>query len=55
MAEESRRPPAPVLTVPVTVRLSPSQYDAVYRRAQTERVSIPELIRRQLNQPEPDD
>jgi hypothetical protein len=36
-------------SVPVCVRLTPQQYDDVYQQAQQDRVSVPEVIRRQLD------
>lgn len=34
--------------VPVCVKLPPRQYDALYRRSQRARVSVPEVIRRDV-------
>jgi hypothetical protein len=36
-------------SVPVHVKMTTQQYDDVYRRAQAERVSVPEIIRRSLD------
>jgi hypothetical protein len=50
----TRRPGRPPLdkddedSVSVHVRLSPREYDAAYQRAQRDRVTVPESIRRQL-------
>lgn len=35
-------------SVPVHVKMSPSQYDNTYRRAQAARVTVPEQIRRDV-------
>jgi hypothetical protein len=53
MAERHRPPGRPPVqrgepSVSVHVRVSASQFDALDRRAQSERVNIPELIRRRL-------
>jgi hypothetical protein len=46
------RPPlcADAKTVPVNVRLSASEYDAIYARARQEGTTIPALIRRGVEQ-----
>lgn len=40
-------------SVPVCLTLTAKQYDALYRRAQCDRVSVPEQIRRELREPAP--
>jgi hypothetical protein len=51
---DARRPGRPPLdargrlSVPVAVRVTLAQYDALYARAQRDRVSLPEAIRRAL-------
>jgi hypothetical protein len=35
-------------SVPICVRVKPKQYDDLYARAQRDRVSIPERVRRDL-------
>ena len=52
---DTRKPGRPMLpnatrlTVAVSVRLTADRYDALYARAQRERCSIPEVIRRNLD------
>jgi len=51
---DDRRPGRPPLdpnhrSIPVTVRLSPSQYDDAHQQARRERITLPELIRRRLS------
>jgi hypothetical protein len=53
----ARRPGRPPLdpsgaSVPVHVKLSPSQYDATYLRAQRAGVSVPEILRRDAQRAE---
>jgi hypothetical protein len=50
---EPRRPGRPPLdgkgrSVPVCIKMPARQYDDLYERAQRDRVSIPEMIRRKL-------
>jgi hypothetical protein len=35
-------------SVPICVKVPPRQYDDLYRRAQEQRVSVPEVIRQSL-------
>lgn len=54
MADQPRRPGRPPLddddpSVQVCVSLPGARYDELYDRAQRDRVSVPEVIRRQLD------
>jgi len=51
MKRTGGRPPldaAGASSVPVHVKMAPRDYDEAYRRARQERVSVPELIRRDV-------
>jgi hypothetical protein len=61
MAErDTRRPGRPPLarddqSVAVSIKMPSRQYDSLFERAQRERVSVPELIRRQLSATDDDE
>jgi hypothetical protein len=54
MADKRGRPPLDPddQSVEVCVTLPSRKYDEIYERARRERVSVPEIIRRDLIQPE---
>jgi hypothetical protein len=60
MSEPPRRPGRPPLdeqcrSVPVCIKMPSRQYDELYERAQRDRVSIPEMIRRRIAAGDDDD
>ena len=57
MAVKTGRPPLDRTdtSVPVHLKLPSRQYDDAYRRATAARVSVPEIIRRDLQRARPDE